>query len=75
MDRFETAAWGTYMYILCLLSAGGKLIIIKQLWASSYGKGATDINAPLYLHFNNPPGDTLYVTVWGDLTDLMCVGL
>ena len=35
MDRFEATPWGAY---ICFRSAGGKLIIVKRLWASSYGK-------------------------------------
>ena len=30
MDRFEAAARGAY---ICFRSAGGKLIIVKRLWA------------------------------------------
>ena len=38
MHRFEAAARGSY---ICFWSAGGKLIIVKRLWAYSYR------NAPL----------------------------
>ena len=30
MDRFETAARGAY---ICFRSAGGKVILVKRLWA------------------------------------------
>ena len=48
MDRFEVDARGAY---ICFRSAGGKLIIVKHLWAYSYGKGAIKV---YYFIFSRP---------------------
>ena len=49
MDRFEAAARGAY---LCFRSAGGKMIIVKRLWACYMEKALYKCTTLLYtLHY------------------------
>ena len=51
MDRFEAAARGAY---ICFRSAGGKLIIVKRLWACYMEKAlykCTTFNLPIASHY------------------------
>ena len=49
MDRFEAAARGTY---ICFRSAGGKLIIVKRLWACYMEKALYKCTTlPLYFTY------------------------
>ena len=47
MDCFEAAARGTY---ICFQSAGGKLIIVKRLWACCMEEALYKFTLPLFLH-------------------------
>ena len=48
MDRFEAAARGAY---ICFRSAGGKLIIVKHLWACYMEKALYKCTTLLYFTF------------------------
>ena len=48
MDRFEAAARGAY---ICFRSAGGKLIIVKRLWACYMEKALYKCTTLLYFTF------------------------
>ena len=49
MDRFEAAARGAY---ICFRSAGGKLIIVKRLWACYMEKALYKCTTSLFYFFN-----------------------
>ena len=50
MDRFEAAARGAY---ICFRSAGGKLIIVKRLWACYMEKALYKCTTLLLLYFKD----------------------
>ena len=72
MDRFEAAARGAY---ICFRSAGGKLIIVKRLWACYMEKALYKCTTLLYFHCNRSPINIGRLAIHGLITKVRFAGM